>query len=35
MGSANGHATIAIMREGKLHVCESQAKGNYWPINAI
>lgn len=23
MGSANGHTTVAMWRDGKLHVCES------------
>jgi len=34
MGSATGHTTVAMRREGVLYVCESQAKGSYWPINA-
>jgi len=35
MGSKVGHMTIAIRRNGKLQVCESQSKGEYWPINGI
>lgn len=35
MGSTTGHTTIALHINGVLHVCESNAKGSYWPINGI
>lgn len=35
MGAETGHMTIAVERNGIMHVCESNAKGQYWPINGI
>lgn len=35
MGSSTGHTAMALRFNGKLHVVESTAKGNYWPTNGI
>jgi hypothetical protein len=35
MGSTTGHTTTALRIDGVLHVCESTAKGSYWPVNGI
>ena len=31
----SGHVTIAIRRNGRLQICESNAKGEFWPVNGI
>ena len=37
MGSTTGHTTVALrFPNGQgLHVCESQAKSDYWPVNGV
>lgn len=35
MGSTTGHTAVALRFDGKLHVVESTAKGNYWPTNGM
>lgn len=30
-----GHMTIAIMRNGEMQICESNAKTEFWPVNGV
>lgn len=34
-GTPTAHMTVAIERNGKLQVCESQTLLEYWPIDHI
>eukprot|EP00441_Pelagodinium_beii_P037093 CAMPEP_0197640308 /NCGR_PEP_ID=MMETSP1338-20131121/14644_1 /TAXON_ID=43686 ORGANISM="Pelagodinium beii, Strain RCC1491" /NCGR_SAMPLE_ID=MMETSP1338 /ASSEMBLY_ACC=CAM_ASM_000754 /LENGTH=604 /DNA_ID=CAMNT_0043213145 /DNA_START=37 /DNA_END=1851 /DNA_ORIENTATION=- len=35
MGSSTGHTTMAMRFDGVLHVVESTANSNYWPVNGV
>ena len=35
MGVNTSHVSVAVKRNGVMHVCESNALGQDWPINGI